>query len=824
MVRLAWRMVTQRPASIAAAALALWIAVGVVTMCGAMLESGIRYHGDLARYAGTPVLVATTGLTTATGSGEDFEQETVPLAERGRLPGGLRDRIAGLPGVRAAVSDVAVPTVLDGRQAVELHPWPAAVLAPFTLTAGGAPAAGQVVVDARLGLRPGQRVSLDLADGVRTYTVAGTAASAAPTAPSVFGVDAEVMALAGGRPQVVGVFGDAGVRARIDQILPDRKGGADGAYARTFVGAGRGSVETPAVDNGREFAIAVSAAFGGCALLIAGLVIAGAVRLSVQQRHRDIALLRAIAATPRQVRRMVVRETALMGVVAAAAGVWPGLLATHWLRDQFVARGMVPASFRVHTSGLPALIAVAAGLLIAVGAAWAASMRPSRVRPSQALAEAAVERRGTGAVRGLLGLVALAGGVTLCIVSAHVSGDAAAGVSVGTVFSLVLATTLLGPVLIRASAALAGRLLAVAGPTGRLAAATTASSAGRLAGVLSAVVLAVGLGGSLWFVQTSQQHVAAGQVRAGLLADYVVTSPGLQPHEVAAIRGTPGVRAATGVLRGTMFTANAGGTSYPAQGVDTDGLRATMDLGVVEGNIADLRGQAIAVDTLTAAARHLHPGSRFRGWFGDGTPADLAVVAVYRRGIGFAQLTLPRDLLAQHSDSLASAVLVSVDPASADALRGRLPAGAALLPRGAYQVGLDAALVQNAWTNQVITAVLVAYAVIAAANTLVMYALGRRREFAVLRLAGTTRRQVLRVVRLEQALLLGLALAVGTAVAAATLIPMVKGTTGSATPYVPLAGWLAVLGGVVALGVFATGLPARRALRMRPVSAIGLRE
>ena len=61
-------------------------------------------------------------------------------------------------------------------------------------------------------------------------------------------------------------------------------------------------------------------------------------------------------------------------------------------------------------------------------------------------------------------------------------------------------------------------------------------------------------------------------------------------------------------------------------------------------------------------------------------------------------------------------------------------------------------------------------------------ALGRRRQLAILRLTGVTRIQVLRMVRLEQALLVGLAMVVGGAIAVATLVPMVKGTTGTATP------------------------------------------
>ncbi|WP_329254238.1 FtsX-like permease family protein [Actinoallomurus sp. NBC_01490] len=840
-------MLTQRPASMLATFLALWFAVVIVTMCGAMLESGIRYNGTVARYAAAPVLVATTDLQVTFGSGEDRETERYPLAERGRLDPSLPARIAAAPGVREAVTDVALRGRLDadGRTApVEAHPWSAARLAPFTLRAGAAPAAaGQVVLDqslaARVGARPGARVRLGLASGVRTYTVAGVAApdGSAPEAPTVFLGDADARALAGGAAQVIGVLPDPGVGPKtlagaVRRVLPPSPARLAGAYPHVYSGAGRGTVESPDVGNGREFAISVSSVFGGCALLIAVLVIAGTVGLSVRQRHRDIALLRALAATPRQVRRMVVREATGLGLLAGALGVGPGLLFADRLRDQFVARGMVPGTFRTHLSWLPPLVAAGSALVIAVAAAWMASLRASRIRPTAALAETAVERGGVGLVRSALGLVALAGGITLCVVAGSVSGDSAAGTSVGTVFTLVVAVALLSPLLIRAVAATFGRLLHLAGVTGRLARATTATSARRLSSVVSCLVLAVGLGGSLWFMQTSELHVADRQSRAGLLADRVVTpaAPGLRPEATAAIRRTGGVTAATGVVHSTLFTRQAGGiTDFPAQGVDPEGLDRTLDLDVTGGDLAGLRGDTVALDALTAQSMHLRVGGRFRGWFGDGTPVILRVVAIYTRGLGFAALTLPHDTLAPHTGTgLDDAVLVATTgPRAVAALRAELDTaapGSSVVSRDAFQVGLDHNLEENAWTNKVVTAVLLIYVVIAAVNTLAMYALGRRREFAVLRLSGTTRTQVLRMVRLEQVLLLGLALVVGAAIAAGTLIPMVKGITGSATPYIPPGGWIAVIGGVVLISVVATLLPARRVLRTRPVDGVGLRE
>jgi putative ABC transport system permease protein len=848
MLRVAWRMLRQRPASLIATLVALCFAVAMVTACGVMLESGLRFHGASPRYAAAPVLVATTDVATTDGSGSDREVVSDPLAERGQLDSSLVGRIATVPGVRAAIPDVAVPVQViagSGAAPAEVHPWAAARLTPFALWAGSAPATGGDVVlgqplAASLGVRPGQRVQLRLTTGLTTFVVSGIAASAGPPplAPTVFVDGAEAQTLAGrpGQADVIGVLADPGVRTgaladAVRRVLPPVPTRPAGAYPRVYAGADRGAVELVGGAAASGTVIAVSAAAGGSVLLIATLVIAGTVGLSVTQRHRDIALLRAIAATPRQVRRMVVCETAMLAVVSGAAGVWPGLAGVSWLRGQFVSHGLVPATFRLHVSWLPPLVAASAGLFIAVVAAWIASLRTSRVRPSEALGETAAERTGPGVVRTVLALIALAGGITLSIVTAHAGGNAV-GVMVPAVFVLVVAVALGSPLLLRGTALTAGRALYGFGVTGRLAAANTATSARRLSAVVGSLVLAVALGGSMWFVPGSEQHAAAQQRRAGLVAGYVVTAPapGLQPGVTTVIRHTPGVTAATGVVGSTIFP-RQGDDDYTAQGVDAGALSRTLDLGVTSGSLAGLHGNTVAVDTQTAQELHVHVGSWFRGWFGDGTPAGLRVVAVYTRGLGFAQMTVPHDVLIGHTTTrLDSAVYVATAagrPGMVAALRAellRVAPGSSLRARAAYQVALDEDLAVNAWTSQLIAAALVVYVLIAAVNTLLMAAMARRREFAVLRLAGTTRNQVLRMACLEQTLLLGLALVLGGAIAAATLVPAVKATTGLTVPYVPVTGWVVVIGGTILLGSLAMIMPVRWILRTPPVEAIGIRE
>jgi putative ABC transport system permease protein len=855
MTRVAWRMLTQHPMRAVATFVALFYGAVVLTACGVLLESALRYHGLPQHYGASTAVVAATDLTIAQGRGQDLSVDSNPLPEGGRVSAALAGRIAAVPGVRRVVPDMAVPVQLvgaGGSAAAMLgasgHPWSAAALTPFTLQAGAAPAsAGEVVLDAALaratGIRPGQAVRLVVPNGVHTFTVTGIAAGpAAVGEPVVFFTDAQAEALAGhpGTASVLGVIAGPGVRAgplaaAIRAVLPAHPAAAQGVFPSVYTGADRGLADSPAVANGKVLIIAVSSTFGGCAFLIAIVVISGTVGLSVQQRQRDIALLRAIAATRKQVRRMILIEALVVAAVAGAAGIWAGLASANWLRSQFVSQGFVPGSFALHVSWLPPFVAVGGVVIVAVAAGWIAGLRASRIRPAEALAEAAVERRGRLAdvVRGSLGLVALAGGIALAGVASHLTASAAAGTAIGLVATLVIAVALLAPWLTRIAVAVCAAGLRRLGAPGRLAAANLAASARGLSPVVSALVLAVALGGSLWFLQTSIAHATLQQSRAGLRASQVIstTGAGLPAGVARAARHVPGVAAAAGIVRSTMFSTQ--GDDYTAEGVDASTLPGTLDLGIAGGSLAGLRGDTVAVDTVTAGDLHLQVRSTFRGWFGDGAPATLRVVAIYKRGLGFANLTLPSEVLRRHTATgLDSLVLIADIPRShhasvlaslARAIHGLDPAATIATP-GDYQAAVNAQIAQNTWTIHVSVIVLLAYVVIAALNTLAMAALARRGELATLRLAGATRRQLLRMVRIEQAVLLGLTLTVGGAIAALTLVPMVKGTTGNATPYIPAGGWLAVIGGTILLGMAGTLLPILRELQTPPIEAIGLHE
>lgn len=271
-------------------------------------------------------------------------------------------------------------------------------------------------------------------------------------------------------------------------------------------------------------------------------------------------------------------------------------------------------------------------------------------------------------------------------------------------------------------------------------------------------------------------------------------------------------------------TVRVGLTKYPAQGVTAAGLDRTWDPGVTRGSLAAFAAgtRTAAVSELAADQLGLRPGSELKLHLGDGTPATLTVAAVYRRGLGFGDLTLPHDLVARHMDNpLAATVLVAGD-ASRNELAAAVrpfPGLTLVAPETADRLQADRQQ-ENAEVNLLAMGLVLAFTAIAVVNTLAMSVSERIKEFALLRLAGATRRQVLRMLRIETLSVLLVATALGTGIALAVLTAFSIGMTGGAAPAVVPLVYVTVVGVAALLALVATALPGRLALKARPVEAV----
>ena len=843
MLSLAAQMLRFGKGSFLATFVALAAGVTILMTCGLLVESGLRYHGQPQRYAGAAAIVAHRDLTVAGPEmfGEPGDSTTVALPERGSMPDSLVTALAAVPGVAKAVGDhsIAVTVGMAPGLPVTGHGWASAALAPYRMAAGTAPRSdGEIAVDARLAaagrLSPGDTTAIVTGGTTQRYRVSGVVEAAGADGPgaALFFSDVQAARLDPhrGRVDAIGILAEPGVD-RPAVVAAVRRVAAR-AEAKTYADADRGLAEQPEAAAARELSIQAGSAFGGYAAMIITFVVAGTVGLSVRHRRRDLALLRAIAATPGQVRLMILGEVGLLSLFAAVVGVPAGLAATAWTRDQMVTRGFVPETFTVQGGALSGLAVTAAVAAVALVSGWLAALRTTRIRPTEALGEAAVEPALGGKVRMVSGLVFLAGGGSLIGLTGATDGETALGAAVGMLYTFVLAVALLAPWINQAAARLLGPVLrTVWGNSGYLAAANLRANARGMVAVLTALVLSVGFGGSVWFLQDNLQRQTVVQSHDGILAQQaLIGGAGLPTAAVAKARRIPGVLAATAVRRTSVivlgeFEAQA----VVAQGIDPQGADQTMDLRVRSGSLAELRGGTVAVSSSQAQSAGWQLGDRARLWLGDGTPVTLRVVAIYDRGWGFGDITLNSETLTGHTvTGLDDRVLIRTAPGANVA--AALADLAADYP-GSTVVGTDRLtgelakdLAISAWLNKLLIAVLVGYAVLAAANTLVMAALARTRELSLLRLVGLTRGQLKRMVYAEQAGLLGVAITIGVAIAGVTLSSVVNAVAGQRVPYVPALGWITIVGGTVALALTATALPIGRLLRTAPVEGIGLRE
>lgn len=158
-----------------------------------------------------------------------------------------------------------------------------------------------------------------------------------------------------------------------------------GSGAEVRTGDGRGAVEDRGLWYAKEMLTGLGGSFGGIAATVAVFTASGTVALSVAQRAREFALLRAVGATPRQIRRAVAAEAVLVAPLAGLLGCLPGIGLAHWWFGQLKDRGAIPDAVELQVSWIPLVVAVGTGLLTALGAAGrrgVARRRSSRGRRS----------------------------------------------------------------------------------------------------------------------------------------------------------------------------------------------------------------------------------------------------------------------------------------------------------------------------------------------------------------------------------------------------------------------------------------------------------
>lgn len=832
MIRLALASLRFRVGAFVATLVAVLIGATLLIACGGLFETALRLDAPPQRLAAAPVVV--TGPTGFALPDED--DETVAYGERTRLPAGVADTVRAVPGVAAAVPDVSFPACPTGAcdgAGTTGHAWSSARLTPYALSSGRAPANdGEVVLDDATARRAhtgtGRHLSLTVEGKSAGVTVVGTARAGHPvTGGGIFFTDTDAARFAprSGAVDAIGVLPAAGtdpaaLARRLSAALPPGTG--------VLTGTDRGGAEFPGVTAGRLPLILLSSVFGGMVAVVMALVVAAAVSLSVRQRFRELALLRASGATPRQVHRMVVAENLIVAAFGVAGGLALGRPVGAWIFAVTAHRGVIPAALEYRQGPLP-FAAGALLALLAVGVAAAVCARAAaRARPVQALAEASIPAATLAPWRRLAALALGVATVGLATPALFMDPDAASAIAGPSVLTGVLAIGLAAPELLHRGLAVSTRVIRrIAGVDGVLAATGVRARAVQFAAVLVPLTLATSFALGNVYAQTSRDNAAVDHYLARFHADAVVQpgSGAVSPGLLDSVRHAPGVGAAAAFADSRGWVEKpydgTGSDPRPILGIDAPDVIATP---VTAGSLSDLRGDTAALPAGAAEEANLKVGDRITMRLGDGARAQVRIVALLDGSGSDAAVLLPTALLAPHTTAgMPTRILVRAKAGEGDsvaaAVAGRVGGadvrvgGTDLLASG-YRAGLDV----QAWINYLLAVLAIGYAAVASVNALAVAVLGRAQEFAALRLAGSTRRRVVRLLLIEGGILAVAALLLGAVNAAVNVIPTAIGAGGlpSGPPWV----LVAVIAALVATVGPVTVAASRLAMRRRPVEAV----
>ena len=791
---------------------ALAFAAMVMGAFGVLVESGIRAHAPVDRYQKAAAVVSgKQSVSHVRGSGDNKETETRPLIERSRVPVAEAARLKAVPGVTSVVADISFPLVTATGGTLTAHGWDAAAPTSVTLTSGHAPnGLHEVVLDAdaaaKAGVRAGSAVTLQANGAPQTYQVAGIVGQGSGTAYFAQNTAATLS----GHPDTADALLVLGGHDIDTKAL---KAAAPGQVVATY--EDRGDVEDIAVAGARTDVIAIGSTLGGIALLVALLVVTGLLEMSVRDRSRELAVMRAVGATPRQVRRIIVRSTLRLSVPAAVIGGVLSLGLGAFLHSAMSSHGVIPDGFALALGPLPILGSALITIGAAVGAAWLASRRVSKIRPVEALGETAAEPTKLPKWRVITGSVFLVLGLAMAVLTLFVGGQTAASSAGGLVISLIWGTALLGPVIARGGIRVLSLPLRWLSPiSGRLAASGARAAAVRMAAVITPIALAIGFSAAQLGVQSSVNHATEVQATDGLKAGTVLRGgPAGVPHAAYdEVRAAPGVTGATAIKRTTVVMPVKTLGDPMLQSLATEGIEgstATLDPKVTAGSLDALTGDGtVAISSMIANG--LSVGGTAQMWLGDGTLITPKVVAIYDRGLGFGDVMLPRAVVAAHSTTtLDDYVLVSGN-ADLSGVTGHF-VGLHATTKADYSAALIAQTKQQNYVSQLAVFAIAGFILIGVVTTLAVSTAGRRRELTLLRLIGATRTQVLRTLRLETAIVLGTGTVVGALVAGITLGAFAGGVTGTLALSPALV--IGIVGAVAIPGALAVMLPARSMLR-----------
>ncbi|HET9609684.1 MAG TPA: FtsX-like permease family protein [Acidimicrobiales bacterium] len=830
-----------------------------------LLTTGLAVMIGVAFMAGTLVLTDTIQKTFDDLFTDAFENtDALVRAEasfddpngfgelRGRIDASLLDEVEDVDGVALAAGDVwgfAQAVDRDGDPIGNPGAgsptfgtnWTASELNTWTLVEGDPPRGDeQVVFDKGTaddgGFGVGDQATVLVQGAPLEVTVSGIARIGGADSPG--GASFTMFTTEAAQRYVgeVGKFDSISIAAEdgvsqdevVERIAPTLPDGIE-----VVTGATVTEENQDALREGLSFFNTFMLVFAVVALLVGGFIIFNTFFITVAQRTRENALLRAIGATRRQVLAAVLIEALAIGLIASALGLVAGIPLAAGLKALLAGFGFeIPAGGIVLATG-SAVLAFSAGVIVTVLAAVSPSRKAGKVPPVAAMRDVAVGSTGYGSrQRIIVGVLILVLGAAALLYGLFGDpGSALAVVGLGVLLVFFGVSVLGRTVALPLSRVIGLPLPRVRGIAGQLARENAMRNPKRTAATASALMIGVGLVSFITIFAASTKASFSNTVDEAFTGDFIATSGqmgvgGVSPEFTERVNDLPEIEAAGGIRAGL---AAIDGDSESLIGASPEAFEI-FDVGPVAGTPDDLDETSIAVSEQTADDEGLAVGDRVTVDFTSTGEQDMTVAMVYAENAAAGNWILGLDAFeANYPDQMDVQVFVrkAEGVPSAEALAAveevadDFP-GVSVLDQTEYKEEQMAFVDQMLGLVYALLALAIIIALLGIGNTLALSIVERTRELGVLRAVGMTRSQLRSAIRWEsviiavQGALLGLIIGLFFGWALVTALE----DEGLNTFAVPFTSLVVVVVLAALAGVVAAVLPARRASRLDVLRAV----
>ncbi|MEO3976274.1 ABC transporter permease [Streptomyces sp. CAU 1734] len=624
---------------------------------------------------------------------------------------------------------------------------------------------------------------------------------------------------------------DAKLLAEIKPLLPE------GSEADT--GAALAKEEAKAIESGMTQMNTMLLVFAGIALFVGVFLIANTFTMLVAQRTRELALMRAVGASRRQVKRSVILEAVLVGTIAAVVGFLGGLGLAVGLRGAMGSFGAKMPDGPLIVSPTAVFAAFGVGVLITVLAAWLPARRAAKIAPVAAMSSVhATATTKSLVVRNTIGAVITLAGAAGILAGAAKAGDEGRMLVGGGAFFTLIGVIVLIPLLSRPVIALFRPLLQrVFGVAGKLAGQNAVRNPRRTGATASALAIGLTLVTGLTVIGVTLGQAIDKASTSNVRADYMVQMASMGPLSPSTVTALEKTKGAEAVSAQQTLMMEIDGQEEPTAAISGSDISKVFTLRMVSGSLDSLAEGKLAVDEKTAEDK---------GWkTGDTVPVtiegdregaapvkkSLTVGAVFEENqVMKAPYVVSADLTAPYFEQpyiqevwvkMAGGESAANEQAVVDAL-GDNPS-MSVMDKQDIRNFFGGIINQMLYIMYGLLGMALIIAILGVVNTLAMSVFERQQEIGMLRAIGLERGKVKRMIRLESVVISLFGAVIG--IVLGTFLAWAIGETfkSSIPDYALVLPWgrigiFLLLAGTV--GVLAAMWPARSAARLNMLTAI----